>query len=113
MRVEDIDGSCPTDLQPYADAYLQDMRQRDAEMWTWWGTYGLSAVSIAIERNLAGKKARGKYIKEPVFNDLANVQRTDEQSIQQQREAFVLKMRAMKANWDLNHPKEDKAISEV
>lgn len=47
--MHDIDASCPADLQPYADAYNLDKKQRDNEMWMWFGTYGLSAVSVAVE----------------------------------------------------------------
>ena len=58
--------SCPADLQPYADAYSLERKQRDNEMWMWFGTYGLSAVSVAVEHCLAGRKARSKYIKKPI-----------------------------------------------
>ena len=64
--MHDIDTSCPTDLQPYADAYNLDKKQRDNEMWMWFGTYGLSAVSVAVEHCLAGRKAKSKYIKKPI-----------------------------------------------
>lgn len=63
----DIDASCPADLQPYADAYNLDKKQRDNEMWMWFGTYGLSAVSVAVEHCLAGRKARSKYIEKPII----------------------------------------------
>lgn len=62
FTVRDIDTSCPADLQPYADAYNLDKKQRDNEMWMWFGTYGLSAVSVAVEHCLAGRKAKSKYI---------------------------------------------------
>lgn len=64
--MRDIDTSCPADLQPYADAYNLDKKQRDNEMWMWFGTYGLSAVSVAVEHCLAGRKAKSKYIKKPI-----------------------------------------------
>lgn len=59
--------SCPADLQPYADAYSLEKKQRDNEMWMWMGSYGLSAVAVAVEHCLAGRKARSKYIERPVM----------------------------------------------
>lgn len=68
FSVDDIDASCPTDLQPYAEAYKLEQKQRDIEAWMQWGAYGLSAVGVAVERNLAGKKARSKYLEHPVMS---------------------------------------------
>lgn len=56
FTVHDIDTSCPADLKPYADVYNLEKKQRDNDMWMWFGTYGLSAVSVAVEHCLAGKK---------------------------------------------------------
>lgn len=67
LTVPEIDSSCPTDLQPYADAYILERKQRDTEAWMQWGAYGLSAIGTAIERNLAGKKSRSQYTKHPVM----------------------------------------------
>ena len=90
--------SCPADLQPYADAYSLERKQRDNEMWMWFGTYGLSAVSVAVEHCLAGRKARSKYIKKP------------EEEIKKQRELFVAKLKIMQSNYELSHPKPEKNL---
>lgn len=65
--MHDIDTSCPADLKPYADAYNLEKKQKDNDMWTWFGTYGLSAVSVAVDHCLAGRKARSKYIEKPII----------------------------------------------
>lgn len=67
FTAHDIDMSCPADLQPYADAYSLERKQRDNEMWMWFGSYGLSAVAVAVEHCLSGKKAKLKYIDKPVM----------------------------------------------
>ena len=64
--------SCPADLQPYADAYSLERKQRDNEMWMWFGSYGLSAVAVAVEHCLSGKKAKLKYIDKPVMDQQNN-----------------------------------------
>lgn len=38
-------------------------------MW-FMGVYVQSAVSVAIERNLAGKKAKSKYLEKPIMQDI-------------------------------------------
>lgn len=78
---------------------------RDEEMWMWCGNYMLSAVTVAVEHNLAGKKAKSEYIKEPLLHDLEDHEPTEDE-IQKKREEFVMRMRTMKANWDLTHPKK-------
>lgn len=62
FSVEDIDMSCPADLEPYSKAYMLAQKEADSNMWAWWGTYGLSATLTAIDRALNGNKARAKYI---------------------------------------------------
>lgn len=72
FSVDDIDWSCPADLDPYAKAYKLQIQHQDAQLHTM-GLYALSAISVAIEHNFAGKKAKSKYIEEPflskVFDD--------------------------------------------
>lgn len=44
------------------------------------GLYVQSAVSVAVEHNLAGKKARSKYIEEPLLSKgLENIGLTEEE----------------------------------
>lgn len=74
FTVKDIDSSCPADLEPYAEAYKLEMKQRDREMWMWWGEYGLAATSVAVDHCLNGRKAQSKYIDKPIIEraDIAN-----------------------------------------
>ncbi len=38
-------------------------------MHAWWGTYGLSAMSVAIEHCFAGKKATSSYVEHPITSN--------------------------------------------
>lgn len=67
FSIADIDSSCPSDLEPYEKAYKQEREEDDLLQHSWWGSYGLSAVSVAVEHCLAGRKAKLKYIEKPVF----------------------------------------------
>ena len=42
------------------------LRMQDEQMWLM-GQYTLSAVSVAVEHCLAGRKAKSEYIKEPIL----------------------------------------------
>lgn len=69
FRVEEINMSCPADLQPYADCYVLQRKQADEDNWTL-GLYIQSAVSVAVEHNFAGKKAKSKYVKQPFMQEM-------------------------------------------
>lgn len=62
--------SCPKELDSYDIAYKLKMQEQDHLMHLWWGTYGLSAVSVAVEHCLAGKKAKSKYVQDAVMDEL-------------------------------------------
>lgn len=106
FTVKDIDSSCPADLEPYAEAHTLEMKQRDREMWMWWGEYGLAATSVAVDHCLNGRKAQSKYIDKPIMEraDVAN----NEKELQKQRKAFLAGLMAMQANFELSHSKKEK-----
>lgn len=58
--------STPKILKEYDIAYDLQRKRRDEEMW-FMGQYVYSAVSTAIEHNLAGRKAKSEYFKKPVM----------------------------------------------
>lgn len=68
FSVEDIDWSCPADLEPYAKAHKLEVMENDSIAHAVCGSYVLSAVSVAVEHCLAGRKARSEYIKEPIMS---------------------------------------------
>ena len=65
FTVDDIDWSCPADLEPYAKAHEKEIKEKDNLMWQM-GLYVQSAVATAIEHNFAGKKAKSEYLKHPI-----------------------------------------------
>lgn len=60
-------ASCPKELEPYDIAHKKQLEEQDLLQHLWWGSYGLSAVSVAVEHCLAGKKAKSKYIEKPTL----------------------------------------------
>lgn len=104
MTVHDIDWSCPSDLEPYARAHELELQENDRMMHAMCGNYILSAVSVAIEHCLAGRKAKSKYINKPILEHMKEQRKElSEEELQRQRELFVAKLEVMKANFELNH----------
>lgn len=81
----------------------EKVKEKDYMAWLQ-GQYTLSAVSAAVERCLAGRKAKSKYIKKPLLQELEERNKPmTEKEIQRQRELFVAKLQAMKTNFEINH----------
>lgn len=103
LSVDDIDWSCPADMEPYLKAHKEELKEKDYLAWIQ-GQYTLSAVSVAVEHCLAGRKAKSKYIKKPLLQELEEKNKSmTENEIQKQRELFVAKLQAMKTNFEINH----------
>lgn len=69
FSVCDIDNSCPADLEPYAKAHDMERKESDQLAWMYCGNYIISAISVAIDHCLNGKKAKSEYIKESLLKD--------------------------------------------
>lgn len=57
----------PRILSAIAEGYNQRVRNKDYMNWIN-GQYTLAAVTVGVERNLAGNKAKSEYIKEPILS---------------------------------------------
>lgn len=103
LSVDDIDWSSPADMEPYLKMHKEELKEKDYLAWLQ-GQYTLSAVSVAVEHCLAGRKAKSKYIRKPLLQELEEQNKPlTEEEIQRQRELFVAKLQAMKTNFELNH----------
>lgn len=91
--------SCPADLEPYKEAHNFEVREADSLAYAFCGNYILSAVAVAIEKSLAGKKSKSKFVDSPMLQEYGM---SEEERIQKQIDLFVAKMEIMKANFDAN-----------
>lgn len=66
------------------------------------GYYILSAVSTAVERNLAGRKAQSEYIKEPLMRDVERSRELTEAEKQREVDMFFAEQSARRMNWKNN-----------
>lgn len=99
----------PRILRAVTDGYVKRLEQQDYINWSN-GYYTMSAVAVAIERNLAGKKSKAEYIKEPLLTQMQKEKKLDESELQKQRELFMEKLKIMQANYELSHPKKEKTV---
>lgn len=63
--------STPKVLKAYDKAHMMKIELLDSLAWQFCGNYVLSAVAVAVEHCLAGRKAQSEYVKEPMFADLS------------------------------------------
>ncbi|MBO5922808.1 MAG: hypothetical protein J6Q48_10545 [Bacteroidaceae bacterium] len=85
------------------------LEEQDRLMHAWWGNYGLSAVSVAVDHCLNGKKAKSEYVKEPILanigdtipNKSENVELTEEEK-KKQTEQLFMQLRIIGANHKLS-----------
>ena len=109
ISLEEFKHLNPQKLVYCLEGYKIKRKQRDEEMWLWWGNYGLSAVLFAVEHCLAGKKARTKYIDKPIFQAMEEQNKTmTEEELQKQRELFVAKLQIMQTNFEMSHKNKNK-----
>lgn len=84
------------------------MEQRDEEMWRM-GIYVQSAVATAVEHNLAGKKARSKYLEQPLLIDAKKQEEhLSRDKRKEQAELFFAKLNIMKANFDIEKKQSER-----
>ncbi len=103
FTVDDIDWSSPSDLEPYSKAYKLHIQQQDYMAWIH-NQYTLSAVSVAVEHCLAGRKAKSRYIEKPLLEKIEQKNKPmTQEEIERQRLLFISKMNVMKTNFELNN----------
>ena len=107
ISLEEFKHLTPIKLRGCFEGFKLLRERRDNEAWLWFGTYGISAFSFAIDHCLNGSKAKTEYMKNPLLSKENNDEDMSEDELQKQREAFVMKMRTMQANFHISHPKED------
>lgn len=87
LSIDDIDWSSPADMEPYLKAHEKELKEKDYLAWLF-NQYTLSAVSVAVEHCLAGKKARSKYIKKPFLQEISK--KTEENGYKESKEEIAV-----------------------
>ncbi len=96
-------------LNAHIDAYKLQREMRDEESWIN-GQYMLSAVSVAVEHCLSGKKAKSKYIEEPIMKTAKKQQeleKLDEDNKKNMINHLFTQLQVRQANFELSHSKQE------
>lgn len=64
-----IDWSSPADMKPYLKAHEEELKEKDYLAW-WSNQYTMVAISVVIERAIAGNKSKAEYVKEPALQKI-------------------------------------------
>ena len=94
----------PKKLNYCLKGYRLKQNMKDAEAYSCVGNYVLSAIIYSLDHVLNGRKAKTEYPSEPV--SAAREKNEKEDYLRKQRELFVAKLKIMKSNYDLSHPKD-------
>ena len=95
----------PRILSAIAEGYSQRVKKEDYLNWIN-GQYTLAAVTVGVERNLAGRKAKSEYPKNPFFEEIEKQNKPlSDDELQKQRELFAERLKTMQSNFEISHGK--------
>lgn len=102
----------PRKLQPFIEAQKQKQKLLDSNMWLM-GMYIQSAVTVAVEHNLAGKKAQTKYLEKPLLETKEQSEREEiltEEQKKKQVDNLFLGLQIRKDNFDRHKEEQQKQM---
>lgn len=105
LSVDDIDWSCPADLEPYAKAHKLEMRENDSYMY-FMGAYNKIAFEVVMAQfgaGISGEKSDAQYIKEPFLQQMEQSKELSEEEKQREVDLFFAREKARRINWKRNH----------
>ena len=68
----------PKKLIPFKDAHKRKIKEKDLLMYSWFGNYGISALTVAIEHCFS-KNAKSEYLKSAIMSDMEDDKLTQEE----------------------------------
>lgn len=80
----------PKKLKPFFKAFENKRKMRDEESWIWWGTYGISALSVVLASAFS-KDSKAKYVNKPVYQEMEDKDKElTEEEIQREIQKAIL-----------------------
>ena len=105
MTEEQFWRSNPAIIKVWEKAWKMEEERKNSLLHAWVGNYGISALCYAIDHVLNGRKAKSKYMKEP----LRLFEMTEEEKKQKEKNAlaaFVAWADGTKADFDRRNNKK-------
>ena len=100
LTKNEVMSACPVEVEYVFEAQKIRKRLDDQSNWEL-GMYIESAVSTAVEHNLAGRKARSEYVDEP-FTIKLEKERKQREGMEANKE-LVARLMTWQTNWELEH----------
>lgn len=92
----------PRIIKLIAKGHKEKIKEKDYLAWLF-NQYTLSAVSVAVEHCLAGKKAKSQYIKQPILQEIRMKEKIpEEKRIEMENHKLAMSLRIMQANFEIN-----------
>ena len=105
FTVEDINGSCPADLEPYARAYQLRLTDIDEYVWGSVGVYVRDVLTQVLDGVLNGKQATSTYTEKSIMSGVKEQMETEaltpEEQHQKLLDEWVRQKNIDKINFDL------------
>lgn len=102
----------PHKIKIISKGYHEKQVEMDSMMHAWWGNYGLSAVSVAIDHAFNGRKANSKYPDKPFMQEEKNKKEVEKkmskEQLEKNAENVFLQLGIMGANF--NRQKKQESI---
>lgn len=99
----------PHIIKLVAKGHEEKIKEQDAQLYTM-GMYVLSAVSVAVEHCLSGKKAKSQYVEKPFLSEMQEKQKeeiSEEKRIEMENYKLAMTLQIMQANFEINKEKRN------
>lgn len=106
--MEEFKHMTPKELGYCVKGHQEKIKEQDYLAWLF-NQYTLSAVSVAVERNLAGRKATSKYIEKPMMQFCEEQKPLTEEEKQKAVDLFFAKENARRINWKRNKARTEQS----
>lgn len=105
LTKQEVMDACPVEVEYVFEAQKIRKRLDDQSNWEL-GMYIESAVATAVEHNLAGRKARSEYVKEPLMR---TVERDDNEKrkLKDNNKLLMATLSTWAKNWQREHQSEE------
>lgn len=92
----------PHKIKIISKGYHEKQVEMDSMMYAWWGNYGLSAVSVAIDHCFNGRKANSKFVDKPLMQvEVKNDEKSmSQKELEKNAENVFLQLGIMGANFN-------------
>jgi hypothetical protein len=98
----------PHKIKIISKGYHEKQVEMDSMMYAWWGNYGLSAVSVAIDHCFNGRKANSKFVDKPLMQvEVKNDEKSmSQKELEKNAENVFLQLGIMGANFNRQKKQE-------